>query len=90
MYTFSAPLPLNLNRLWSASAHLRKGVARAVLAHIIEEARNRSYHRLSLETGSMQAFEPAHKLYLEFGFTFCAPFADYVEDPHCVFMTRTL
>jgi putative acetyltransferase len=74
----------------TAAEHLRKGVARAVLAHIVDEARRRSYHRLSLETGSMQAFQPAHRLYLEFGFTFCGPFADYIEDPHCVFMTRTL
>ncbi len=74
----------------TAAAHLRKGVARAILAHIIDDARTRSYHRLSLETGSMQAFKPAHQLYLDFGFTFCPPFADYVDDPNCVFMTRTL
>jgi putative acetyltransferase len=74
----------------TATAHLRKGVARAILAHIIDEARKRSYNRLSLETGSMQAFQPAHQLYLEFGFTFGPSFGDYVEDPHCVFMTRTL
>jgi putative acetyltransferase len=74
----------------TAAAHQRKGVARAVLAHIIEEARKRSYKRLSLETGSMEAFHPAHQLYLEFGFAFCPPFSDYVEDPYCVFMTRTL
>jgi len=74
----------------TAAAHLRKGVARSVLAHIINEARKRSYRRLSLETGSMEAFHPAHQLYLEFGFEFCAPFADYREDEYCVFMTRTL
>lgn len=74
----------------TASVHRRKGVARTVLAHIIEEARNRSYARLSLETGSIQAFAPAQRLYESFGFTVCAPFADYVVDPNSVYMTRAL
>jgi putative acetyltransferase len=85
-----SPTHGEIKSMRTATAHLRKGVARAILAHIIDEARKRSYNRLSLETGSMQAFQPAHQLYLEFGFTFCPSFADYVEDPHCVFMTRTL
>jgi putative acetyltransferase len=70
----------------TASAHRRKGVARAVLAQIIDEAQRRSYSRLSLETGSMAAFLPARKLYESFGFTYCEPFADYVLDPNSVFM----
>ena len=61
-----------------------------MLTHIIEEARKRSYSRLSLETGSMQTFEPAQRLYATFGFTYCRPFADYIEDPNSVFMTRAL
>jgi putative acetyltransferase len=72
----------------TVSRHLRKGVAKAVLAHIIGEAARRGYRRLSLETGSMEAFEPARQLYARAGFTFCAPFADYREDPNSVFMTR--
>jgi putative acetyltransferase len=74
----------------TASAHRRKGVARAMLEHIIVEARKRSYARLSLETGSMPAFEPARSLYERFGFTYCSPFADYTEDPNSVFLTRAL
>lgn len=74
----------------TASAHLRKGVAARLLQHMIDEAMRRGYHRLSLETGSMKAFEPAHKLYARFGFETCEPFADYVEDPNSVFMTREL
>ena len=74
----------------TALLHLRKGVARNFLNHIIEEARRRGYCRLSLETGSMEAFAPARKLYADFGFTSCGPFADYVEDPYSVFMTREL
>ena len=74
----------------TSRAHLRKGVARRLLSHILEEASRRGYRRLSLETGSMKEFEPAHRLYAACGFTFCGPFADYVEDPNSVFMTRKL
>jgi len=74
----------------TASAHLRKGVATALLTHILQEARKRSYRRLSLETGSMEAFRPARSLYARFGFKPCIPFADYVEDPNSVFMTIEL
>ncbi len=74
----------------TANAHRRRGAGRAVLVHIIDEARRRSYRRLSLETGSMAAFAPAHRLYESFGFTYCAPFGDYVDDPNSVFMTMPL
>jgi putative acetyltransferase len=74
----------------TTSTHRRKGVARAVLQHIVAEARRRSYARLSLETGSMSAFEPARRLYESFGFTYCPPFGDYSDDPNSVFLTRTL
>ena len=72
----------------TSSRHLRKGIARAMLGHIVAEARLRAYARLSLETGSAAAFEPARRLYESFGFRYCGPFADYVDDPHSVFMTR--
>ena len=65
-------------------------MARAILRHIIAEARQRSYVRLSLETGSMPALEAARSLYESFGFTYCSPFAEYTEDPNSVFLTRTL
>jgi len=68
----------------------RRGAGRAILAHIIEVARSRAYERLSLETGSMEAFKPAHRLYESFGFTYCGPFGEYVEDPNSVFMTLRL
>jgi putative acetyltransferase len=74
----------------TAVSHRRSGVGRAMLEHIVAEARSRAYARLSLETGSMDAFLPARRLYESFGFSYCAPFADYAEDPHSVFMTRML
>ena len=74
----------------TATPYLRRGVARAMLDHIVAEAARRGYRRLWLETGSMAAFEPARRLYAAAGFTFCGPFADYVPDRNSVFMTRAL
>ena len=72
------------------SALRRRGAGRAILTHIIEVARSRAYERLSLETGSAEAFKPAQALYARFGFTRCGPFGDYAEDPNSVFMTLRL
>lgn len=74
----------------TAAAHLRKGVAAALMRHVLEQATRRGYRQLSLETGSMAVFAPARALYARFGFEPCGPFADYVEDPYSVFMTRAL
>lgn len=74
----------------TSSAHLRKGVAKQLLEHIIGEAKQRGYQRLSLETGSMEAFEPARRLYENFGFEYCLPFSDYTDDPLSSFMTLKL
>jgi putative acetyltransferase len=74
----------------TARTHLRKGIASRILRHILMEATRRSYTRVSLETGSMDAFAPARALYTSFGFAFCEPFANYELDPNSVFLTREL
>ena len=68
----------------------RRGAGRAILAHIIAVARDRRYELLSLETGAIEAFIPAQKLYESFGFSFCGPFGSYKEDPHSAFMQLRL
>ena len=68
-------------------AHRRRGAGYAILSHIIEVAKERGYERLSLETGTADAFIPAQKLYESFGFTYCEPFGEYKEDPNSVYMT---
>jgi putative acetyltransferase len=65
----------------------RRGAGRAILAHLIAVAKSRGYTSLSLETGAVDAFKPAQKLYESFGFDYCGPFADYALDPYSVFMT---
>ena len=74
----------------TAEDFLRQGVAAQMLVHIIDEAKARGLDRLSLETGSSGAFEPAIALYQRYGFTECGPFADYRPDPFSRFMTRAL
>lgn len=59
------------------ASHLRKGVGTAMLEHILGEARSRGYNRISLETGTGEAFEPALALYRKYGFANGAAFADY-------------
>ena len=74
----------------TAKAHLRKGVAAAMLRHILGEAKRRGYARVSLETGAMAVFEPARRLYASFGFQPCGPFADYGPDPNSRYFTLEL
>ena len=70
--------------------HLRQGVAAALLEHIVREARARGFRRLSLETGSGPAFEPALALYRRRGFDDGGPFADYARSDFNQFLHLVL
>jgi putative acetyltransferase len=74
----------------TAAASRGRGVAAALLGHLVDEARRRGYTRVSLETGTQDFFAPARRLYGRHGFAECGPFADYVLDPCSVFFTRVL
>jgi len=69
---------------------LRRGVAAALLEHIISAARAKGMTRLSLETGSGAYFEPALILYRRRGFVDGAEFGDYVRSPFNQFLHLTL
>ncbi|WP_127820119.1 GNAT family N-acetyltransferase [Microbacterium sp. CPCC 204701] len=66
------------------------GVGRALLRHIVDQARSRGMSSLWLETGTTEDFVPAQRLYESEGFAYCGPFADYAPDPFSVFMTHAL
>jgi putative acetyltransferase len=66
------------------------GVGRAILRHIIHDARERGMRSLWLETGSTPEFLPAQRLYESEGFVVCGPFGDYSVDPFSVFLMRPL
>lgn len=74
----------------TAKTHRRRGIAAKLLEHIIAEAGKRAYRALYLETGAMVEFAPARSLYERYGFEYCAPFAEYTDDPNSVFMRKTL
>ncbi|MBR0859513.1 GNAT family N-acetyltransferase [Bradyrhizobium liaoningense] len=74
----------------AAPAARGTGVGRAILLHIIAEARKRGYARLSLETGTAPLHVPAVALYRSVGFVPCEPFADYRVSPHNQFMSLDL
>lgn len=67
-----------------------RGAGRAMLDHLLGEARRRGYTRVSLETGRPETFRPARQLYETNGFAECPPFADYVADDFSICMTREL
>ena len=73
-----------------ADTFLGRGVGRAILEHLIGEARMRGMESLWLETGSTDAFIPALRLYESAGFRRCGPFDGYVDDPFSVFMMRAI
>ena len=79
-----------LKSMRTPNARRRQGAGRAMLAHIVAVAASRGYERLSLETGSMEAFKPALQLYESAGFSRCGPFEGYKDDPYSVFMTLKL
>ena len=74
----------------TAPAALGRGVGRHLLNHIVGEARQRGYRRLSLETGSTEPFAAALHLYASEGFVPCGPFGDYQDTPFTRFLTREL
>ena len=66
--------------------HLRKGVGAAILERIIEDARAQGLTRLSLETGSGPAFEPALSMYRRRGFQPGGAFGEYEASAFNQFM----
>jgi putative acetyltransferase len=71
----------------SAAAARGRGVGRALLNALLDEARRRGYTRVSLETGTTSAFQPARSLYESAGFRPSEPFAGYANTDHNLCMT---
>lgn len=84
------PTSAEIKSMRTAATAQRRGVAAALLTHLIAEAHTRGYQHLYLETGADDFFHPARTLYRRFGFQPCEPFADYRPDPNSVHMTLTL
>lgn len=63
------------------------GIGRAMVDYLLAVVRERGFERVSLETGSMEAFAPARSLYTSAGFAPCGPFGDYRRSPNSIYMT---
>jgi putative acetyltransferase len=81
---------VELKSMHTVEAARGQGVGRAVVNHLISVARERGYQRISLETGSVDAFAPARSLYSSAGFMPCGPFGEYRLSPNSSYMTLTL
>jgi putative acetyltransferase len=79
-----------LKSMHTAAAARGRGIGRAMVEHLIGVARDHGFGRVSLETGSTQAFAAARSLYLQAGFTPCGPFGDYPPGRGNTFMTLAL
>ena len=62
------------------------GIGKAMVAHIEQFAKEQGVKRISLETGTNEAFKPARELYKSLGYVDCDAFGDYVlsEDNMCM------
>lgn len=69
---------------------LRRGIAARLLEHLLAVAAARGYRRVSLETGTTAAFDPALALYRRRGFRSCPAFGDYAASEHNQFMQLDL
>ncbi|MDR9830479.1 GNAT family N-acetyltransferase [Vibrio sp. FNV 38] len=81
------PTHIELKSMRTVTHARRSGVARQLLSYALRESEQRGYQQMSLETGSQDDFKAARHLYEQFGFNYCAPFADYQADPNSKFMT---
>ena len=84
------PTHAEVKSMHTTGAARGRGVARAMLLHLVETARARGCTRVSLETGNQDAFAPARALYASVGFEPCAAFNGYWEDSSSVFFTLEL
>jgi len=81
---------VELKSMRTAETARSRGVATALLTHLLAEARSAGARRVVLETGAEPYFEPARRLYQRHGFVERPPFGDYLPDPNSVFFERLL
>jgi putative acetyltransferase len=84
------PHDAEIKSMHTAEAARGRGIARAMLTHLLDVARARGYRRVSLETGTTPDFGPARALYEGAGFQPCGAFGDYQPSSHNTFMALDL
>jgi putative acetyltransferase len=84
------PTHAEIKSMHTVAARRGSGIARTMLAALLDLARSRGCSRVSLETGAEDAFAPARRLYESVGFRRCPPFGDYWDNEHSMCMTLAL
>jgi putative acetyltransferase len=79
-----------LKSMHTAESAREQGVGRAMVEHLLSVALDRRCRRVSLETGTMDAFAPARRLYEQLGFEPCEPFREYRGSTTSACMTIVL
>ena len=79
-----------IKSMHTSASERGRGIGRLMVRHLIDVARTEGAERVSLETGTVEAFAPARALYTSLGFRECAPFGDYWSTPASVCMTLML
>jgi putative acetyltransferase len=79
-----------LKSMHTVAAARGRGIGAAMVGHLLGVARERGMTRISLETGTPDAFAPARALYTKAGFVPCGPFGGYAESGYSCFFTLDL
>ena len=66
------------------------GNGEKIISHLINKAKKLNINKISIETGSGDFFKPARKLFYQFGFKNCEPFAHYKEDINSCYMSMLI
>lgn len=85
-----SPRECEIKSMYTAPFARGKGYGRAMVAHLMAEARAGGHCRILLETGSDPGSAAARRLYQAAGFAFCPRFGDYPDDALSVFMAAEL
>jgi putative acetyltransferase len=85
-----SPTHAEVKSMHTAAAARGRGIGRRMLDHLLAVARAEECTRVSLETGTSEAFAAARSLYAAAGFRTCEPFGDYFPSRHSVCMTLEL
>jgi len=81
---------VEIKSMHTAAAARGQGLGRLMLEHLLAAATERGFTRVSLETGTADAFAAARAMYVAAGFTPCPPFGDYRETADNTYLTRHL
>ena len=68
----------------------KKRYGEKIITHLIDKSKKIGIKKLSVETGAGEFFAPARKLFKNFGFKKCKPFAHYKEDPNSCYYNLNL